>query len=531
MNQTKIGIKLLIVEDDPSIAQVLLSVMSDEGYQISTASSAEKALLLLEKENFNIILLDIVLPKMNGLEFLSLIRQEKNMSELPIVVLTAFDHKEDRLKALEAGANDFIVKPVEHFSLIYKLRNLTQLQQADQQLKNQVNDLKNLQRTLRDIFDNTPVLMMLVDKDCNIIEINRTGLERIPISSKQAKSIKDLFRCQNSDANDKRCGCFKSCEECPMRKLINETLENGRNVYKREMQFEVLHPQGARKLTLLASSTCLSDGRLLVSIDDITERKLIEAQTKQHNQELQALNAAKDQLFSIIAHDLKNPFNVIQSFSELLQRKYHQYTDEKRLKFLAYINETANNTYKLLDNLLTWARSQTGRLVYKPKEFDLSVSVEEIIVLHKHHATKKDIAINNKLTKQCLVYADKNMTDTVIRNLLSNAVKFTPQGGSITINAKQKSTDLQSFVEVCVEDSGIGMPASKQKNLFKTGLHNSSLGTDNEKGTGLGLLLCKEFVEKNGGSIYFESREGKGSRFFFTLLQKQAKKATQTQST
>jgi two-component system sensor histidine kinase/response regulator len=253
---------------------------------------------------------------------------------------------------------------------------------------------------------------------------------------------------------------------------------------------------------------------ILVQNNELRELNVnLEKKVEQRTQELKELNATKDKFFSIIAHDLKNPFNTMMGFTELLLDNLPDYTLEKLTEFIGILHETAKQSYALLENLLEWSRTQTGSLQMNPESIDLYTVAEENISLLTNLATKKKIILNNDLQPKSVVYADSNMVRTVIRNLISNAVKYTREGGSITIDAGLK----EGFYEVSVADTGIGIKPENLQKLFRIDINYSTRGTADESGTGLGLILCREFISKSGGKIWVESEYGKGSTFKFTL--------------
>jgi signal transduction histidine kinase/ligand-binding sensor domain-containing protein len=230
------------------------------------------------------------------------------------------------------------------------------------------------------------------------------------------------------------------------------------------------------------------------------------------NATLVTLNATKDKFFSIIAHDLKNPFSSILGFCEILILRYSKYDDNKRLQLIGVINQSAQHIFKLLENLLQWARSQTGSLKFEPEEFDVAELILENAGLLKNMLNEKQLLFESASTGKFMVVADKNMINTVIRNLISNAIKFTEKG-TIRVRVKKEENALKVFVE----DSGVGMTSERAQTLFEIGHSKSTEGTRGETGTGLGLIICKDFIEKNGGTIGVESIVGKGSTFYFTL--------------
>jgi signal transduction histidine kinase len=228
---------------------------------------------------------------------------------------------------------------------------------------------------------------------------------------------------------------------------------------------------------------------------------------------LQELNATKDKFFSIIGHDLKGPLNSLTSFSSLLINHTDSLSKEE-IKMLAKdLDKSLKNLFSLLENLLEWSRSQTGNIEFKPEVFDLTALMTENQTLLKTQAQNKNIVIENQYTDKLNVHAHRHSVNTVVRNLISNAIKFTPKDGKITLNLQR----LEKDIKVSIADTGVGMSEEVMKKLFRIDTKHSTKGTADEKGTGLGLILCKEFIEKNGGRIWVESTEGKGSVFYFTL--------------
>jgi len=230
------------------------------------------------------------------------------------------------------------------------------------------------------------------------------------------------------------------------------------------------------------------------------------------NRSLKTLNMTKDKFFSIIAHDLKNPFNAVLGFSELLSGKYHKITDAKRKKYIDIIFDSVTRIYKLLENLLQWARSQTDTMPYQPEKFLLDELIKGNLELSVNQIKEKNLMINRDYPSGIKVYADRNMINTVVRNLITNAIKFT-ENGNINIKVHQSNQS----VTFNIEDTGVGIPKLKLKKIFEIGKEKSTEGTKGESGTGLGLIICKEFIEKNGGKISVKSIENKGSTFTFIL--------------
>jgi signal transduction histidine kinase len=244
----------------------------------------------------------------------------------------------------------------------------------------------------------------------------------------------------------------------------------------------------------------------------------LEEQNKRIEKQAEALahsNASKDKFLSIIAHDLRNPFNAILGFSELLLNSDYEFTEAEKQQFLKSINTSAEHASKLLENLLLWARSRMGKTEFEPQPVDIKGIAFECGEIAKAMADGKHIIIHQDFDNELLAFCDPAMIRTLILNLLTNAIKFTPKHGTITIAGKL----VDDHVEVCVEDTGVGISADILGKLFKLNHHVVMPGTESEYGTGMGLLLCDEFIKKNNGKITVFSEENKGSRFCIELPQ------------
>ncbi len=272
----------------------------------------------------------------------------------------------------------------------------------------------------------------------------------------------------------------------------------------------------------LTISPLWKDGEIPVTffhiaiVEDITERKKTELIIHEQNKQLKELNDTKDKFFSIIAHDLRSPFQGFLSLTQNIAEEAENYTPQELSTIGLEMHKTARNLFTLLKNLLEWAQMQNGSMRFQQNQFSASDLIQENVALIKERSSQKEITIINSVTGNFNVYADKNMISSVLLNLLSNAVKFTHRGGTVTVNVKNTPEGIL-VVSVC--DDGIGINKNKIENLFKVGEKKGTKGTEGELSSGLGLLLCKEFVERNGGKIWVESEEGTGSTFYFSLAE------------
>jgi signal transduction histidine kinase len=376
--------RILIVDDIPQNIQILGSVLTREQYQIAYAENGMIALSLVEQVDFDLILLDIMMPHMNGFEVCHQLKSNNRTKDIPIIFLTAVSDTKSIEQAFKIGGQDYVVKPFNFQELLSRVRTHLKLK-------------------------------------------------------------------QNNDA-----------------------------IRKQKAELELI------------------------------------------NNRLKQANISKDKFFSIIAHDLKNPFSDLTSLSELLKNNLNKYDFNKTKRFVKQIYKLSKKGYNLLENLLEWSRAQTGGIERKPEHINLRHLILNVLSNTANMAEKKDVELSCEVDETVEVYTDRNMLQTVIRNLVTNAIKFNKPKGKVVIKEKRLNSDInkkneQKFSEVSIEDTGIGLAQSDLSKLFRIDVPNISIGKSKEKGTGLGLILCKEFVERNGGKMHVLSELDRGSIFSFTI--------------
>lgn len=352
---------ILIVDDIPANLKVLGGILKDEGYKIRPVLNGEIALQVARMEKPDLILLDIMMPGIDGYEVCNRVKSDPELSDVPVIFISALNDTNDLVRAFKSGGVDYITKPFQAAEVLARVNTHLQI-----------------------------------------------------------------------------------CRQ---------------------------------------------------------------------NKELKELNATKDKFFSIIAHDLRGPIGNMLSISELVSER-GQYDEDTLYSFLEMQKELSKDTIQLLENLLIWARSNTNRIDFEPAVIYFDDIVTESIDAVQVQAMAKNIVISDNTPPESLITADENMIRLVMRNLLSNAVKFTPRGGHIVISVY---TEPNQTKVISVRDSGVGIPAEMLKNLFRIDVSNKRKGTDGEASNGLGLLLCKEFIEKHDGMLWAESEEGNGTIFSFSI--------------
>jgi signal transduction histidine kinase len=295
-----------------------------------------------------------------------------------------------------------------------------------------------------------------------------------------------------------------------------EDLKTKKKIELRTKQIEIQQLQiknDSRKLYLLVTITIASSILLILFLWLYVSKRKTNELLLTKNQEISNINKQKDKFFSIIAHDLRGPFTGFLGLTELLAEEIEE-LDKNEIQFAAVnMRKSATNLNRLLDNLLEWSRMEQGLIPFSPKENNVAEIVSECVAPLQETASKKDITIESNINQNITIFADQNILQSVIRNILTNALKFTPRNGIVKIEAREDSGNTI----ISIADNGIGMDVKMVENIFHLDIKTNRTGTENEPSTGLGLILCKEFVEKHAGKIWVESEEGKGSTFSFNF--------------
>ena len=289
-------------------------------------------------------------------------------------------------------------------------------------------------------------------------------------------------------------------------------------IYNSGQEYNFFHGAGIDSLNFIVSAFAMnvtSIGFLFLLLE--VNARVIENKNlliEKDHEDLKILNQTKDKFFSIIAHDLRGPIGTMSSLLDLIKEEYNDKLDEKVLKAFNILNSTSKQTFSLLENLLTWARSHSGNIKYNPVKQNIQTIIQNNFRISDATAREKNIKLINQIPDNCFGMVDSEMTDTIVRNLLTNAIKYTPDNGTITVSSRKNN----NFIEISIQDTGIGISQQILEKLFHINERNvSTKGTKGEKGTGLGLILCKEFTEKQGGKIWVESKVETGSVFYFSV--------------
>jgi PAS domain S-box-containing protein len=389
--------------------------------------------------------------------------------------------------------------------------------------------LRKSEENYRSLFEETKDVVYVSSPEGKFLEINPAGIDLFGYIRKEELLDADIASNLYSDP--------------AARERFKEKL--GKDGFVKNYEISIRTKDG-RKLTVLETSSAVrnNEGKIIAYrgiLRDISFIKQAEAKLKEYVGELQnnkiemernakelgllnaqltsselelkELNASKDKFFSIIAHDLRSPFTSLIGLSGIIVNDCDTLNKDEIKAFATGINKSAKNIFNLLENLLQWSRIQTGGMEFNPTRIDMCEVAEQTISMLMGNALKKNIELCSEVPLGSYVYADKNMISSVLQNLAANAVKFTSSGGTVKIFCRENNDGL----EISVKDNGIGINEKDIKKLFRIDVHHTTMGTANEKGTGLGLALCKELVEKNRGNICVHSQPCEGSIFSFTL--------------
>ena len=404
---------------------------------------------------------------------------------------------EEKFAQTNTHSTDF---PWDDLTQVDQLELLHELQIHQVELEMQNEELKlALQKadTATALYDLAPAGYFTLTDEGDILQLNLEGAK--------------MLGHNRSYLINKRLGLFITPDTLPaFNAFLNKVFEhNSKAVCEVRLK---IHGKPASYLHL---EGVISDEEFnfLITAIDITLLKKVEESLKASEAHLRELNATKDKFFSIIAHDLKSPFNAIHGFGNLLVNAIKEKNDEEIEKYAGIMLDSSQRAMDLLLNLLEWSRSQTGAMDLNPESIDLLSLIHQVTEMSNYTAQQKLITIYTELPDKAMAVADWEMMNAILRNLISNAIKFTHPGGEIVVSVEQKEKDWK----ISVTDNGVGIKKDVLDKLFHIDTRHKTTGTQNEVGTGLGLLLCKEFVQKHGGRIWAESEPGKGSKFSFTI--------------
>ena len=491
-------INVLLIEDNPGDARLIREYLKDNKNAsftiqwISTLNNLKESVNILP----DLILLDLNFPESRGIDTFDFVHTI--LPDTPIIVQTGLNDEQIGQAAMSRGAQDYLIKGNFHGSLLSKA--IIYGIERDKLVKRLQKEklTHESEKIVAEIIDNSSVAIYRTDSNGNFLVVNSALAKIFGYTLNELKEIKasDLF--PDPSLREKFLDSLKE-------KQIISGYEH-KLIKKDKSIITVLE---SCRITNDSSGNQYYEG----VIEDISLRKEAEEKILNYNEELQFLNKTKDKLFSIIAHDLKSPFQAIHSYSEILNSEMAEMSVTEIKKSFSYILDNSRNTLVLLENLLEWAKLQTNRKTPEINEFDIYYIMKRAYDLYAFMAANKNIEFTFNCPEKTIVSTDENIIYTVIRNLISNSLKFTNPFGKVSIEAFPENTSLK----IIVSDDGIGMTCEQYSKLSDANTLKVSKGTMGENGTGLGLVLCKELLHKLNIELIIESKLGKGTFVSFTV--------------
>ncbi len=485
--------KILIVINEPDFLSNLKKKLKNYDYSVAFSNPhSNDALAQAIKIKPDLIIISVNLETTySGIDAALKIKKQSNV---PIIFLS-FDN--DTIAYDKAK----ILNPITYLSEPFDIENL--LHSIELGIANH-----KLQEETCDVYKKYE--MIIKSAKAGIYEIDPVTFE-----IEGDESLAEVFGYTKSEVKEKGWQNLLTIVDFNKKNEALSNLLQGKNK-SYSLELRVIKKSGTLAWVISSGSLVTnSRGKVKIvgTLTDITKRKLAEEKLKEYAEELIKSNSAKDKLFSIISHDLRNPFNSLLGFTDLLANNIEDLTEFEIKDSAKSLHSTATNLFNLLANLLEWSRLQTGNFAFEQTDFSLNIILNHVLSIFNNSFKTKNLKLIKETDCELNVFADQNMIEASIRNIISNAIKFTKTGGTIKVGCRVNNNNS----EIYVEDNGIGIPKEDQDKLFKIEKLYSSEGTNNEKGTGFGLLLCKEFAEKNGGTITFESEKDKGSTFIISL--------------
>jgi two-component system phosphate regulon sensor histidine kinase PhoR len=480
---------ILAVDDQPQNIELLEAYLIPQGYEIVKAASGIEALEKISSKEIDLVLLDIMMPKMSGFEVLEKLRADEKTRLIPVVMVTALTETEDRVKAIEAGCDDFISKPFDRHELLARVKSLLRIKSLNDEIV-----LAN-ERNFRNVFDNAADGILLAEVGSKKFYLGNPAICRmLGYTPEEIKNLGVMDIYSKKDLPDVMD---------PFERQANGDISMARDLSVKRKDGSVFYADINSSTVKIAGKTYM-----MGFFHDNTERK--KAEEIRINFERMKL---KEESLSSISHELKTPITSMLIFSNLAEKEKLGKLNKKQKAALGYITKDTLRLQQIVERILLMSRVDLGlELNLQTAEFEdiLNKSLQ----LFVPSAIEKKIKLNKKIASNLPnVLCDKERIGDVLNNLIGNAIKFTGEGGSITVEVKQNGKEIQ----VKISDTGLGIPEKDLPKLFSKFYQSEETKKHVSGGTGLGLYICKSIIEKHKGRIWVESTEGKGSSFYFTI--------------
>ncbi len=506
---------ILFIFETAEKVSIIENYFDDEDYDFSIVYAKDEEVYNSNPEKYDIILLEISIPNFEGFSTCRKLKDCENLKSLPIICYS-FVNKTDAFKyAFEAGAIDFFEEPFNRDEFLSRIstqiqliKSKTQLKILNEKLIDEIEFRKEIEFSLLEkraflyaLLNNLPNAICAIRTDSNVFSVWNNSCEK-------------LYSISEEDIVGKKVSEMKNCEISEILKM-SENINSEKEVIEKKYFSKNLGQRILRNKKISVRDPENNILSTLIVTEDVTDQKKYMEVIENKEQGLNKPTSIKNNVFDIIAHDLKNPIQILISTSELLKKYSDELSVERNKELMNRMNFISSEIGDLLNDMLEWGKSRTDEFSINPEKIEIFKIIEKSISLNNPIATEKGIKIFNQVNKDLLAFVDANMMSIVIRNLITNAVKFT-NNGQIRI----QNFDKNEYIEISITDTGKGMKEEDIGKLFNKSVHFSTSGTNDEKGTGLGLLICKNFIEKNNGYLKVRSSLNKGSEFVIGLPKK-----------
>lgn len=520
MSDNRYNSSILVVDDNDAVRDLLAARLEDRGYRVATAADGQEAVYMVRQRPFDLVLLDIMMPEMNGYEVLAQLKTDPALQHIPIIVLSALNDINNAVKCIEIGAEDFLFKPIN--SALLWARITTSLEK------------KHLRDTEHAYLEEL-ALLQKIDRELNA-SLNLNDVARITLNHavRQTKADGGLF--VTLDDNRWRVLAARGTRMQVADALLLATFEveisthNGR-VHHEQLEGDegfiagaqhrlIAHIQREGSLVgvLLLESRQPYDDQVFLFLARLTDHVAIALNNAQLYTDIQAANRAKSDFVAMVSHELKTPLTAILTYSDLMVKKFADVLPEKQDRYLKAMKDGTSRMINLVEELDDITRLETNRLRLEQSPVSLPEVIDEVLQLFSPEFESRRQTVSVDLPADLPpLWADRQRLVQIVTNLLSNAGKYSLDRGRIQLTAQLVGKGLETAVQVAVADNGIGIQRGEQSQIFKQFFRSSDVQVREIRGAGLGLNITKRIVEMHGGEIWFESSYGEGTTFYFTM--------------
>ena len=511
---------ILVVEDNESVRELLATRLERRGYAVETAANGREALAVMRQHVFDLILLDIMMPEMNGYDVLKHLKADEELSQIPVIVLSAINDLDSVVTCVELGAEDYLFKPINSSLLWARLTTSLEKKHLRDQEKNHLAELATLQQ---------------IDRDLNTsLDVDKVAQITLSWARQQTEAGAGLFAVITDDGLEVRAvaglddkvgqvipssdlDVAQIIEECRIHRHPLAAGEGFLDEALARIIVPICREQIAHSVILLESQRAFDD-QAINFLARLSDHAAIALNNAQLYEKAQAADRAKSDFVAFVAHELKTPLSIIMAYGDLLRGGRAGTINEKQLEYLNSLREGVLRMDDLVTELDDITRIETGRLQLEPEAISITEAIEKTLQSLMPQISRNQQTVSVEIASQTpAVWADRKRLSQIMTNLLNNASKYTPEKGHICISAGLKSHDDRATVQIAIQDNGIGISEADRPRIFTQFFRAGDHRVKALRGAGLGLNITQQLVNLHGGKIWFESTFRQGTTFYFTL--------------